>query len=66
VFTPKFGKSHRDSKAAETMSSKDRSESANSNAGTRIGFLRIAPTDKDRSYDRHQDGTWWTLQKGKD
>ena len=43
-----------------------RSEPADSNAKTRIGFVQIAPTDNDKAYDRCQDKTCWTLQKGKD
>ena len=43
-----------------------RSKLANSDAKTGIGFLRIALADNDKGYDRRQDETCWTLQKGKD
>ena len=43
-----------------------RSEPADSNAKTGIGFLQIAPADNDKGYVRRQDETCWTLQKGKD
>ena len=43
-----------------------RSELADSDAKTGIGFLQIAPADNDKGYDRRQDETCWTLQKGKD
>ena len=43
-----------------------RSEPADSNVKTRISFLQIAPADNDKGYDRRQDKTCWTLQKGKD
>ena len=33
---------------------------------TGISFLQAAPTGNDKGYDRCQDETWWTLQKGKD
>ena len=42
------------------------SESADSDAKTRIGFLQIAPVDNDKDYVWRQDDTCWTLQKGKD
>ena len=43
-----------------------RSEPADSDAKTRIGFLQIAPADNDKGYARRQDKTCWTPQKGKD
>ena len=43
-----------------------RSETADSDAKTRIGFLQIVPADNDKGYIRCQDETCWTLQKGKD
>ena len=42
-----------------------RSELADSDAKTGIGFLQIAPADNDKGYVRRQDETCWTLQKGK-
>ena len=42
-----------------------RSEPADSDAKTGIGFLWIAPADNDKGYVRRQDETCWTLQKGK-
>ena len=43
-----------------------RSEPADSDAKTGIGFLQIAPADNDEDYVRRQDETCWTLQKEKD
>ena len=43
-----------------------RSEIADSNTKTRIGFLQIAPVDNDKGYDLRRDKACWTLQKEKD
>ena len=43
-----------------------RSEPADLDTKTRIGFLQIAPADNNRGYDRRWDETYWTIQKGKD
>ena len=40
-----------------------RSESADSDAKTRIGFLQIAPEDNDKGYVQRQHETCWILQK---
>ena len=42
-----------------------RSEPADSDTKTRIGFLQIASADNDKGYDRRWDKTCWTLQKEK-
>ena len=43
-----------------------RSEPADSDAETGIGFPQIAPADNNKGYDRRQNKTCCTLQKGKD
>jgi len=70
LFTPKFGRrvsgleSSQDHVIKESITCK--SELADSGARIRIGFLQIAPADKDKGHNRRQDRAWWTLQKRKD
>ena len=70
VYTKIWKKSHGDSKSSQDHVIKEsiacRSEPADSDAKTGIGFLQIAPADNDEDYDWRQDQACWTLQKGKD